>query len=170
VRAGAIDPCGKRQTFTPDPTIDSRVQRVPLEDRFRIGGVNSLRGYAESKLYASGGLALLLANAELRVPVIGPLGAELFADAGNVWSRPTQMRLSDFALRVSDAYYAPPDLRYVIGAGLRLNLPFGPLRCDVSWSSQRDPGLRDRLVAPTNANPDLRDRKPQIQVAIGPAF
>ncbi len=170
VRAGSIDPFGTSRIFTPDTLIDSRVQRVPLEDRFRIGGVNSLRGYAESELYSSGGLAVLLANVELRTPLVGPFGAELFVDAGNVWSRPTLIHPKDFALRFSDSYYAPTDLRYVAGAGLRLNLPFGPLRCDVSWSSQRDPGLRDPLVAPTNDNPDLRDRRPQIQIAIGPSF
>ena len=34
--------------FTPEPA-DADVQRVPNEDRFRIGGVNSLRGYVETR-------------------------------------------------------------------------------------------------------------------------
>ena len=156
LRAGAIDPFGKVRVFTPDTTLDSRVQRVPLEDRYRLGGVNSVRGYNENVLPAQGGLAMLLGNAELRVPLAGPFGAEVFADAGNVWARPSFMHLSDFALRFTDDSYDEGAVRYVAGAGLRLNLPFGPLRFDVSWPSQADRGLRDR--------------KPVAQVAIGATF
>jgi outer membrane protein insertion porin family len=170
VRAGAIDPFGKLHVFTPDTTLDSRVQRVPLEDRYRLGGVNSIRGYAENVVPELGGLAMLLGNAELRLPLAGPFGAEVFVDAGNVWARPSFIHLRDFGLRMSDAYYGDGDVRYVAGAGLRLNLPFGPLRFDVSWSSQRDRGNRPVDVAPTADNKDLRDRRPVPQIAIGTTF
>ena len=169
LRAGSIDPFGKAKVFTPD-TIDSRVQRVPLEDRYRLGGVNSVRGYAENAIPGSGGLAMVLGNVELRTPLIGPFGVELFADAGNVWARPSFMHLNDFALRLSDAYYEPGALRYVAGAGLRLNLPFGPLRLDVSWSSQPDRGQRSPLLPPSAEQKDLRDRRPIPQIAIGTTF
>jgi outer membrane protein assembly factor BamA len=171
VRAGAIDPFGKSRVFTAD-TIDSRLQRVPLEDRFRLGGVNTIRGYNENTLQStgSGGLSMLLANVELRMPLAGPFGVELFADAGNVWERPSFVQLRDFTLRLSDDYYEIDALRYVAGAGLRLNLPFGPLRLDVSWSSQRDRGPRAVGVPPTPKVPDLRDRRPVAQIAIGGTF
>ena len=153
-RSGVIDPFGGA-ILSPGP-IDERVARVPLEDRFRIGGVNSLRGYNENELPPSGGLAIAQANVELRVPLVGPLGAEFFLDGGNVWSRLSFVQLKDFGPRISQAPYTSRDVRYVCGVGARLNLPFGPLRFDVSWSAQ----------------PELlgRNRKPKTQFAIGPTF
>jgi len=171
LRAGAIDPFGKARVFTPVVTLDPRLQRVPLDDRFRLGGVNTIRGYSENVVQSTGGLAMLLANIELRMPLAGPFGVELFADAGNVWERPSFVHIRDFALRVSDAYYDIDAVRYVAGAGLRLNLPFGPLRFDVSWSSQRDRGRRAAGVPPSSPdNEDLRDRRPVPQIAIGGTF
>lgn len=169
VRAGSIDPFGKANVFTP-VTIDSRVQRVPIEDRFRLGGVNSIRGYTENALPGSGGLAMLLANVELRVPLVGPFGAEFFGDAGNVWARPSFMNVGSFKLRLSDDYYDLNAVRYVAGMGLRLNLPFGPLRFDVSWSSQPDRGSREPGVPPDSKHQDLRDRRIHPQIAIGTTF
>jgi outer membrane protein assembly complex protein YaeT len=167
IRAGSIDPFGKTtpESFIPG-SGDPEVNRVPLEDRFRIGGVNSVRGYAESSLpiqldslgvevVGNGGLAMLQLNLELRIPLAGPFSAEVFTDAGNVWARPSYMKLEDFRLRLSGKPYDADDVRYVAGAGLRLNLPFGPLRFDVSWSSQPDVG---------------RKLHPEYQFAIGPAF
>lgn len=169
VRAGAIDPYGKALVFTPDTLLDPRVQRVPLEDRYRLGGVNSIRGYSESVVPEGGGLMEFLTNIEIRTPLFGPFGAEFFVDLGNVWSRPSSAHLSDFHLTLSDDYYSEDDVRYVAGAGLRLNLPFGPLRFDVSWSSQPDRGNRREGQLPGD-NPDLRDRRPVPQIAIGTAF
>ncbi len=163
-RAGVMEPFGRVHIF--EPLIDTRVARVPYEERFRLGGTNTLRGYSEGTLPGSGGLALVQLNLELRVPLIGPFGAELFTDVGNVWARPTYVHLSDFAPRVSNRPYGPNDVRYVAGAGLRLNLPFGPLRLDVSWVGRPDP------PQPNQPNPtqELRDRRPKYQFAIGPAF
>src|SRR5439155_3490021 len=94
-RAGTMAPFGRVHIF--EPGIDPRVARVPTEERFKLGGTSTLRGYGEGKLpvtlegdtayVPTGGLALAQANVELRVPLIGPFGAELFADAGNVWAR-----------------------------------------------------------------------------------
>ncbi len=154
-RAGAIDPFGNATAFLPGD-VDSRVARVPIEDRFRIGGVNTLRGYNENALPALGGLALIQANVEVRMPLKGPLGLEVFGDAGNVWARPSYVRAGDFKVSFSNEPYDPGDLRVVGGVGLRLNTPVGPLRFDVSWSARPDP--------------PQRDRKPRTQFAIGPAF
>ena len=113
---------------------------------------------------------MLLANAELRVPLVGPFGAEFFVDAGNVWARPSFMTVHDFALRISGAYYDVNAIRYVAGLGLRLNLPFGPLRFDLSWSSQPDRGARNPALPSSAAQPDLRDRKVRPQIAVGTTF
>jgi outer membrane protein insertion porin family len=157
VRGGAIDPFGRDNVFTPETEgLDTEVGRVPIEDRFRLGGVNSIRGYNENAIPQNGGLAMVQANLELRVTLLGPLGAEIFADAGNVWDRPTYMEWSDLSPSISSRPYGRGDVRYVAGVGARLNLPFGPLRFDVSWSARPEASGRDR--------------RPQTQFAIGPAF
>jgi len=169
LRAGAIDPFGRSRRFTPNVLIDPEVARVPNEDRFRIGGVNTVRGYGEGDLpfsgvsgtegERSGGLAVLLGNVELRIPVAGPFGVEVFVDAGNVWDRPAYIKASDLLPEVSTDPLAPGDLRYVVGVGGRLQLPFGPLRYDVSW------GLR-----PEQKRGQKEWIRARHQFAIGPAF
>ncbi|MEK7330116.1 MAG: BamA/TamA family outer membrane protein [Candidatus Eisenbacteria bacterium] len=156
VRAGAIDPTGHAPAFSIETEVDSAVARVPLGDRFRTGGVNSVRGYSENSIPPSGGLALLQANAELRIPIAGPFGIELFVDAGNVWARPSYIKARDFAPKVSHDPLTPNEVRYVFGIGPRINLPIGPLRLDLTWSLRPSPGS-SALVA-----------KPQF--AIGPSF
>ncbi len=156
VSAGIIQPFGNAKPFTPDTLIDNEVARVPLEDRFRIGGVTSIRGYGESEIPPSGGLMLIMANVEVRARVVGPLGIEGYVDAGNVWARPEYLKGSDFVPRLGGGKMDPGDVRYIIGLGPRLVLPFGALRLDFSW------GVR----------PDQTGFQPRgkMQFAIGPAF
>jgi outer membrane protein assembly factor BamA len=156
LRAGAIDPFGKAPALSPGAVLDRNVARVPLEDLFRIGGVNSLRGFKENEIPPSGGLAVLQANAELRIPVVGPFGVEIYLDAGNVWARPAYVKADDFIPKVSHERLDPGDMRYMFGAGARVNLPFGPLRIDFTWSPRPDELGNWRVAAP--------------QFAIGPAF
>ncbi len=157
VRAGAIRSFGEQQAqFSPDPALDARVQRVPLEDRFFTGGVNSIRGYNENSIPFSGGLAVFEASLEFRIPVVGPFGLEVFADAGNVWLRPSHLKWRQFEPAVNHVSLDPADVHYVFGIGPRVNLPIGPLRIDFTWSLR--PTLeRAALVA-------------EPQFAIGPAF
>lgn len=152
---GVITPFGEAQ-FSSDTTVDSQVARVPIEDRFRIGGVNSLRGYDENSVTGTGGLAMFQANAEFRIPLIGPFGLEAFADAGNVWARPGYIKGRQFLPKVGNTRLDAGDVRYLFGVGWRVNLPFGPLRVDFAWSTRPDElGLRRRGV---------------MQFAIGPSF
>jgi outer membrane protein insertion porin family len=155
VQAGAIDPFGDK-TFSAATNIDPQVARVPVEDRFRIGGVNTLRGYDENTLPGSGGLAMFLANAELRVPLAGPFGLELFVDAGNVWPRPAYIKAKQFVPRAGNKRLDSGDLRYHFGVGGRLQLPFGPLRVDFTWSPRPDEAGEWRVA--------------RTQFAIGPSF
>ena len=133
------------------------VARVPLNDRFRTGGVNSIRGYGESTIPVEGGLTLLQANAELRIPLLGPFGVEVFVDAGNVWARPSYVKGRDFSPRWNDTPLSPNEVRYVFGIGPRINLPIGPLRLDVAWSLRPSPG-------------ETHPHQPKAQFAIGPSF
>lgn len=135
---------------------DEEVARVPFDRRFRIGGVNSLRGYGENAISANGGLAVLQASLEVRVPLAGPLGAEVFLDTGNVWDRAAYIKGRDFFAGLGNDEATRNDLRYTFGIGARLNLPFGPLRVDFAWNARRDAEGRRLLAVP--------------QFAIGPSF
>jgi outer membrane protein assembly factor BamA len=99
-----------------------------IEDRFKAGGANSVRGFNQDSLGPSviipetnqevflGGEAVVVMNQELRFPIYKSLHGGVFYDAGNVFPKFKDLRLSD--------------LRHTAGAGLRLVLPFGALRLD----------------------------------------
>ena len=72
VRAGIIVP----RRGEADLRADSLGTVLPLNDRFRSGGVNSVRGYQENTIASTGGVAILQGNIELRVPIFRALGAE----------------------------------------------------------------------------------------------
>ena len=151
-RGGLVKPFGERKDFIPSAEVDREVARVPTEDLFRLGGVNSVRGYAENEIAASGGLALLNANLELRVPVVGLFGLELYADAGNVWARPEFIQAADFTPRLGRAQLDSGDVRYVYGVGGRFNLAFAPVRLDLTWGAEAG------------------HRNGSLQFAVGPTF
>ena len=109
-RGGAIFPLGPTDT-------------IPLQERFFNGGESTVRSVREGELGPKGennkpigGEYYGVYNAELRVPLRGPLGMALFADAGNVG-----LDANDFGL---------DDMRYALGGGLRFDLPIGPIRLD----------------------------------------
>lgn len=137
-RAGFVQPfgdtftsyAGDRLAFrdndpkTPDPP---RVTIFPIDERFFIGGATSVRSFAERELgpfdrrsgQPIGGQAYTIFNLEYIFPIVASLqdlrGA-VFFDAGNLRPRASQIGFDDE--------------RYAIGAGLRYNLPIGPLRLD----------------------------------------
>ena len=159
---GVMEPFGVTPVdFSPTQGLDGEVARVPLESRFFLGGVNSLRGYSENSVPASGGMAIALANFELRIPVAGPFGVEAFVDAGTVWARPEYVRAGDLVAPWQASRNRPDDLRWTFGFGPRLVLPFGPLRIDFAWSQRPD--------FPTT---QIRGKRFPFtyQFAIGPSF
>ncbi len=97
---------------------------VPVEELFYSGGSSSVRGWARSDLGPKkdsepiGGQSLMEASIELRYPIIGMLSGVVFSDLGNVWTE-------SFS-------YDPADLRYSVGAGIRVATPIGPVRLDVA--------------------------------------
>jgi outer membrane protein assembly complex protein YaeT len=141
---------------------DPVVSAIPLEDRFRAGGVNSVRGYNENSIPPDGGLAVIEGSVEVRmplarVPVLGALGFESFVDAGNVWTRAGHVKWSQFAPSVSRDPLDASDVRWVVGAGPRLDSPIGPIRMNVSWNLRPVEGVRGYL-------------DPVIQFAVGPSY
>lgn len=106
---------------------------IPLEERFYLGGSNSVRGWGRQDLgpvdeegTPVGGRAMAAFNLELRYPIFKSLGGVAFVDAGNVW-RKTADVTADFDLFVSP------------GVGLRYATPIGPLRFDLGYRLRRQP-------------------------------
>lgn len=132
-----------------------RSTNVPLENRYYLGGGNSVRGYNENVLgprdpntgLAVGGEFLLLANVELRfqLPYISRwhFSGALFLDSGNVWRNIDEVQGSDFRLTAPPEDVTTADYRYSVGIGLRYNTPIGPVRLDYGWPIKQDNVLDD---------------------------
>jgi outer membrane protein assembly complex protein YaeT len=127
------------------PTLVT-VRDLPASERFFAGGDTTVRGFALDQLgrpdtidkdgFPTGGGGLVIVNAELRVPVARGLGAVGFFDAGNVFARTSDIRLTD--------------LRGAIGFGVRYKSPIGPIRVDLGFKLHRNviaQGARESLTA-----------------------
>lgn len=120
---------------------------LPSDRRFYSGGGGSVRGFDYQGVGPQfedgtpvGGASLFEASLELRRRNIWrDLGAVAFLDAGSVGSEATP----DFS-----------DIRYAVGAGLRYDLPFGPIRADFAIPLDK-----------RESDPDF-----QIYISIGQAF
>lgn len=100
---------------------------VPLFERFYLGGSNSLRQFKSFQVSPKdgsgtriGGNSEVLGTIEYQIPLLFGLKAAIFYDVGNVWG-PDIAQGSKIDLT---------DLRHGVGAGLRWNSPFGPIRVD----------------------------------------
>jgi outer membrane protein assembly complex protein YaeT len=108
-------------------------QHLISDDRFRAGGANSLRGFANDSVGpkdilgdASGGEAVVIVNQELRLRHASGIGGAFFYDGGNVFET-----LGDLSF----------DWRHSLGIGLRYDTPVGVLlRVDVGFPLGRKPG------------------------------
>jgi outer membrane protein assembly complex protein YaeT len=111
-----------------------------LEDRFKAGGPNSIRGFPVNSLGPTnslgeplGGQAVFIFNQELRFPIYKSFHGGIFYDAGNVFALARQVNFKD--------------MRHCAGLGLRYMLPFGPIRFDWAYVLDPKPGeSRSRLV------------------------
>jgi len=111
-------------------------ETLPVAERFYVGGASTHRGFHERELgpkgadgSALGGTSYLLANVELRAPLLGALEGGAFLDVGNAW----------------DGRIDVTDLRWAVGLGLRFRTPIGPLRLDGGYLLDRREG-EDRAV------------------------
>ncbi len=143
IRASTID--------APVPTDAS----VPFFKRYFLGGSTSLRGwgrYEVSPLTESGqpigGLTLLEASSEVRVPVGNKLSVVGFLDVGGVGRRPWRLERDG--------------LRADVGPGIRYDTPIGPVRFDLGYQLNPIPNL---LV---KGEPEARHWRAHI--SIGQAF
>ena len=117
----------------PIPDEFETIEDLPASERFFAGGDTSIRGFALDSVatpdtisaqgFPKGGNAVLILNAELRVPVWGDLGMAVFMDGGNVFNRVTAF---DFT-----------ELRGSMGFGVRYRSPIGPVRLDLGFKMDR---------------------------------
>jgi outer membrane protein assembly factor BamA len=125
---------------------------VPHEDRFYAGGPNSVRGYGQNELgplvrvltgvdsagtqvdsiirrSATGGDRLLLASAELRVPLPGfadRVSGAVFVDAGQV-------------IEHGRGGESLTNLKVTPGVGVRIATALGPMRLDIGFNPYDPP-------------------------------
>jgi len=109
--------------------------RVPIYERFFLGGGNTIRGYKERRVGPRdpitkdpiGGKSMILGTAEYTVPLIKVIKAAAFYDVGNVWPAVSQLSFNE--------------LKAGTGLGLRIKTPLGPVKLDYGFPlEQADPG------------------------------
>ena len=108
-------------------------ERLPLFERFYLGGPNSIRSFKFRKIspldengIRVGGTSELLGNLEYIIPMPFNIRLAGFFDTGNVWGFNTK--------------FDATDLRYASGAGVRWMSPFGPIRVDYGFNLNRQKG------------------------------
>ena len=98
-----------------------------LFEKFYLGGAKSLRGWnalqfpeeRNKDIHLNGNEIRFLTSYELRFPILGPLGAEIFIDGGQLWDSNSTISLSE--------------LSWDAGAGLTYTSPLGPVRLDYAY-------------------------------------
>jgi len=104
--------------------------RVPIFDRYFIGGANSVRGFKYRDIgprdetgEALGGRSMTFLSAEYTIRLSRVFRVAGFYDAGMVWT---------------DAFNWESDFNSGAGLGLRFDLPMFPLRLDYAWPLETD--------------------------------
>ncbi len=136
LKAGLIKPVGSG----PGGPLET-LARVPVTDRYRVGGTTTVRGYHDNGIDAGGdgGALLGVVNVEFRTRLWGPFGGHLFVDGGNVWREPGRFRFASLfrtsGVGGSNGY---DDVHWSYGAGLSLRTPVGPVRFDYARRLHED--------------------------------
>jgi len=127
---------------------------VPYTERYRSGGINSIRGFSplslgpeirhlvnsdpnhSSRTSAIGGTFSLVSNVEIEFPVIPPAQVRgvVFFDAGNA-----------FGGLYGDEAPRADEIRMSAGFGIRWRSPMGPLRFEWGFPIGRKPGERPQV-------------------------
>jgi len=125
VRTGIVDAYG-----------DS--QKVPIFERYFLGGARTVRGYGERKIGPIdpvtedpiGGEAMFVSNIEYVIPIIDFIKFATFLDTGNIWTK-----VSDFG---------EGSFKSGAGVGFRFKTPIGPINLDYGYPLNDEPGEEER--------------------------
>ncbi len=143
LRFGAIEPL---RSSGDDPLLppDLPSSRISIAERFFAGGLSTHRAYDRDELAIRGetsiavsrggsvsfepvgGNGLAIFNLDYRFPLVGPVGGVVFLDAGNIWA---DWRSID-----------PRQAKLGLGLGVRYLSPVGPIRFEIGFKLDRDPG------------------------------
>jgi outer membrane protein insertion porin family len=111
--------------------------RVPLFERYFLGGANTLRGYQFRQVgprdalnEPTGGNTFWMGSVEYSIPIISRLRLATFYDIGMVYQD---------AFSFSEGGNNTGFYNDNVGVGFRLNLPIGPLRLDYGIPITSDP-------------------------------
>ncbi len=104
---------------------------VPINERFFIGGADTIRGYPERDVGPKdedgnpiGGKSFFVANAEYTFPIWKRvIRGAFFYDVGNAWKETDQIDFNDLSSGV--------------GAGVRMQTPIGPVNLDYGYGIER---------------------------------
>ncbi|MCP4633395.1 MAG: BamA/TamA family outer membrane protein, partial [candidate division Zixibacteria bacterium] len=109
-------------------------ESVPLNDRYYIGGANSIRGFSEGSLgpklqtedgiIPAGANIIIVANQEFRFRLIGKFWGSIFGDIGNGFRNKLEIKWD----RLAVSY----------GAGIQFISPAGPIRVDYARRLETD--------------------------------
>ncbi len=124
-------------------TISTVGGRVPIFERYFLGGPYSIRGFRSRSVSPKdpntgeliGGNKELFMNVEYIFPLFNEFGFKgvVFFDSGN-------------AYRQGDWPWKGPSLKYSAGFGLRWYSPMGPLRFEWGWNLNPDPGEPNKVA------------------------
>lgn len=116
----------------------SGVENIPIYNRFFLGGIDTLRGFQYAQVgptmvengqtWVIGGTSYAVANFEVLFPIMEKYGIRgvVFFDAGNAFDEGDSIDISKF--------------RTDVGAGIRWNSPFGPLRIEIGYNLDQKTG------------------------------
>lgn len=109
-----------------DVDLYGSTSTVPTPELLFTGGTSTVRGFAEDRIgpldangKPLGGGSRIVANFELRFPLVWLLEGAVFCDAGQVARQLSGVSFDDFQIGA--------------GGGLRLRSPVGPLRIDLGY-------------------------------------
>jgi len=107
--------------------------RVPLYERFYLGGPHTIRGYdyravgpEDEEGNPIGGSVFSLFNLEFKYPIVEVIKGIVFFDAGEVWESPRKIRWRD--------------LKESVGVGVRIKTPIGPISLDYGYALEKKRG------------------------------
>jgi outer membrane protein insertion porin family len=103
---------------------------MPPIQAFRLGGINSVRGYEEGDL--GSGRSYILASGEYRFPVFSGVGGVIFADLASDLGSGNTVPGQPAIVRDK------PGTGFGTGVGARWRSPFGILRLDLGINNQGD--------------------------------